>query len=100
MTARGFLKTKYDNKPLGEIVANMTALQVEEAMEEYAEMVAKNCTIPHVSGSCSQLIADIEKLSRYDIYGTETEGSVEVEHCNDGDNIDAYELYKILDNYR
>lgn len=53
-----------------------------------------------VSGSCPQLIADIEKLSRYDIYGTETEGSVEVEHCNDGDNIDADELYKILDNYR
>ena len=48
MTARGFLKTKYGNKPLGEIVANMTALQVEAAMEEYAEMVAKNCTIPHV----------------------------------------------------
>lgn len=53
-----------------------------------------------VSGSCFNLIKDIEKLPRYDIWGTETEGSTETHYSNDGECVNADDLYDILKNYR
>lgn len=81
--------------------AGHTFNAIEESdFESIADAIVEKLPIHGVSGSCADLISDIEKLERYNIYGTETEGSVQVETCKDGDNIDADELYNILDNYR
>lgn len=42
------------------------------------------------------VIDKIKQLPRFEIYGTETEGSVETEYCEDGSLVDADDLHDII----
>lgn len=94
------LEEMHDESAKEFLGSNETDLDFKEKVARWIESLVKESdSLPIVSGSCSNLIKDIENLPRYDIWGTETEGSAEIHYSNDGGCVDAHDLYDILKNY-